>query len=935
MLSYALKRVTRSTLLFAALLLGVILASTFFAGINIGADTTAKAALDQQLDQVVVDLTVYDNYGTSLSSANWVSASEKFASVDGVVGGEVITRVYSFLDSKETWFLDFRTVGLFHDSRVYDGLTVVSGASSLQENETYVWIGSEDSDQIELGDVLSFNYTLSSFEYPPENVSLNLEVVGFVSLDEDALAIASGDYGRRMYMPFSGIDYSSDSGLGYPLNLLITDWEKTFAKLVDKVYSSNLMYSPFDTQIMGFIDRETVINPWSIDASQEALTRIGMQIDNKLAEFGLNSYNNLEYILLEYQFLSMSMRLSFLVVAIPVFFVAWYVGSTVSQVSFNLRRREIGLLSARGFSSGQLFRLFLSESLVIGILGGLIGLGLSFVLSPYFIPSLGPEFGGLSPVLSLDLVLLVIGFSTALTFLSTFRSSRQSAKLPTLDALREHLYVEETKVYKQKWAFLALFLGSYKLGMTLVGIPNLASYFSGGVPMPSNIFLTILLSLWIVIDGALTPFAPLLFFWGFTKTVIRGSKGFQTLVSVFSRFLGDIGTLATKNVKRNPTRSASVAFLVALIIGYSFLTVGTLASEEDYIIRDVKADVGADISVYLDSVDNATTVMNNVTNLQGVESATLEYSFSGVSSRNTLSITAVEPQEWLSTAYYEDEWFSGQSVTEAFQEMVTDNNTIILARGIASTLDLQINDYIAVTVGDNTSTLRVVGFFGSTSSTSYPLVPDGFSTGSPVRSYVPHSFYNSTDALGSPKILVNLEPEANATLSTAQIRDIDSDNRLVVVSVSEQLENQETNLTLSGTINVQRIGVIFAVVAASVATSLIALVSLQERKKEVAIMNIRGLSLKQVTTMLLSESLSVVIFATVIGCVVGMILIYGNVVAANAETYASIVSHRIVFPLDSILILAVSLILVFLSTILPVILITRRYVSKLERIVRS
>lgn len=47
MFSYALKRVTRSAWLFAALLLGVVLASTFFAGINVSADTTAKAALDQ------------------------------------------------------------------------------------------------------------------------------------------------------------------------------------------------------------------------------------------------------------------------------------------------------------------------------------------------------------------------------------------------------------------------------------------------------------------------------------------------------------------------------------------------------------------------------------------------------------------------------------------------------------------------------------------------------------------------------------------------------------------------------------------------------------------------------------------------------------------------------------------------------------------------
>jgi putative ABC transport system permease protein len=922
-LSYALKRVTRSTWLFAALLLGVILASTFFAGINIGADTTAKAALDQQLDQMVVDLTVSSVYRMPLSSTNWIAASERLASVDGIVGSEVITRVFSPFESNETRFMDFRVVGVSEGSRVYDGLTVVSGASSLQANETYVWIGTEDADKIELNDVLTFNYTLSGSGQTSKALSLNLTVVGFVSLDEDALALASGDYSRRIYISYSGIDYV---GSDYPFNLIITDWEKTFAALVDRVHSSNpiLSYSAFSTEIMGFIDRETVINPWSVDASQDALKRMVLQIDNELAEFGLTTYCTLEYTLSEYMFLSMSMRLTFLVVAIPVFFVAWYVGSTVSHVSFNLRRREIGLLSAKGFSSGQLFRLFLSESLVIGIVGGLIGVGLSFVLSPYFIPNLGIKFGEVPPVLTNELIILVLVFSTGLTLLSTFSASRRSAKLSTIDALREHMYVEETKAYKQKLPLAALFLGSYKIGMTLLGIPSLIQYFSGNPLTSSNIFLTILLGIWMIIDAGLTPVAPLLFFWGFTKVFVCGSKGFQKLVSVFSRFLGDIGTLATKNVKRNPVRVASVAFLVALVIGYGFLTVGTLASEEDYIVRQVKADVGADISVSLAAADNASAVMSNITDLQGVSSTTLEYSFMGEAGTIRLSMIAVEPQEWLSTAYYENEWFSRQSPTESFQEMAADNNTIVLARGIADTLALQLNDYITVTVGDTTSKLRVVGFFGLASTREYQFL-----------SYVPHNFYNSTAALASAKILVNLEPNADGTSSAAQIRDLDSDDISSVYSVSEQLEQRETNLTLSGSINVQRIGVIFTVVAASVATALVALVSLQERKKEVAIMNIRGLSFKQVATMLLAESLSVVIFATVIGCVVGIIIVHGNTAAYTTESYASLVSHRMVFPPDAILTLAVSVLLVFLSTILPIILVTRRYVSNLERIVRS
>ncbi len=927
MFSYAVKRVTRSLGLFGALLLGIILASTFFAGINVGADTTAKAALDQQLSRVSVDVIIRGGYRVPLSSANWTTASERVALVDNVVDNEIISTTGSYAETNETDFEAFTTVGIVDDSRVYSGLSVMSGASSLQENETYVWAGSEDADKLKINDTLTFNYTVRAFGDSPIEFFLPLQfkVVGFVSLDETALAISSGEYQRGdgiIIPPSPGVEATS----WYSRNILITSWEKTFAKLIDEIYFSDVTYTPFNTEILGFIDREAVINPWDIGASQETINRLILQINNNVAEFDLSAYSNLQMTLNSYQFLSLALRLTFLVVALPVFFVAWYVGSTVSDVSFNLRRREIGLLSAKGFSSGQLLRLFLTESLLIGIIGGLIGVGLSFILSPYFIPSLGTEFGGTFPVLTIELILLAIVFSTGITLLSTFNPSRRAAKLPVMEALKEHLYVEETKPYKQKLPLMALFLGSYKIVMTLVGIPSLAQYFAGRPPPTTNIFLIILFAVWIVIDTILTPIGPLLFFWGFTKTLIRGSQGFQKLLKGAAKFLGDIGTLATKNMKRNPVRAASVAFLVALIIGYGFQTVGTLASEEDYANRQVKANVGADISVSLDALGNATAVMNNITELQGIKSSTLEYSFPARASSLSLSLIAVEPQEWLSTAYYENEWFSGQSVTTAFQELATDNNTIILERSIAKNLDLEINDLITVTINFTTTKLRVVGFFGPREG-----------VGSNFWSYISHNFYRAiaSDGEASERILVKLEPHANGTRLATQILALNSKDIAEVYSVSEQLEQRETNLFLSGTINVQRIGVIFAVVAASVATSLVALVSLQERKKEVAIMNIRGLSFKQLVTMLLAENLSIVVFATIIGGVVGMIIVHGNTVALNTNQFTSLVSHRLVFPPDAILTLLVSVILVFSSTLLPVIIITRKYISKLERIVRT
>jgi len=88
--------------------------------------------------------------------------------------------------------------------------------------------------------------------------------------------------------------------------------------------------------------------------------------------------------------------------------------------------------------------------------------------------------------------------------------------------------------------------------------------------------------------------------------------------------------------------------------------------------------------------------------------------------------------------------------------------------------------------------------------------------------------------------------------------------------------------------------------------------------------------------MLLTENLAVVSFAVLLGTMVGLIIVYGNVSAANTIPYSySILIHHMVFPMDTILTLFACFVLVFASTIIPVIVMSRRYVSRLERIVRE
>jgi putative ABC transport system permease protein len=638
------------------------------------------------------------------------------------------------------------------------------------------------------------------------------------------------------------------------------------------------------------------------------------------------------------------MSLRFLITALPVFFMAWYMGTTVSDVSLNLRRREIGLLLTKGFSRSQLLRMLLTEATLIGLIGGLIGVGLSLLLSPFFVKAGGGQWFSGAPVVGIETVILAVIFGVIITFLSMFLPARRASQLETVEVLRVYRYVEEVKPFKQRWPWIALILGTYKIIIWLLGI-NLNTL-APAWTLSTNIIVVILWGAWILFDGLLGYIGPILFFWGLTKLLIRGSLKFQELTAKMARFLGDLGSLATKNVQRNPARAASIAFLIALIIGYSFQVTGAYASERDYTIRQIKFNVGADISVTLTTLVNASQTMNQIEGLSGVSSTILEYSFHSEAGwvYELLELKAVDPEKWLTTAFYEGEWFTGNDAAPAFQQMATDNNTIILDRRITSWLNLDLNDAITLIFGENeTRSLRIVGFFGAKS-------PEGsYSTGGispfygiPLDAYVPEGLYYlvKDNVYATGKILVKPASGVDGKDVADQIREFEANNIGTVYSIAEELQEWQSDVRLSGPLNVQLLGVAFAVVAASIGTALVTLVSLKERRKEMSIMSIRGLSFKQLATMLLTENLGVVSFAVLLGTVVGLIIVYGNMSAANiTPSYMpgpqSILTHHMVFPMDMILTLFACFVLVFTSTIIPIIVMSRKYVSRLERIVRE
>jgi ABC-type antimicrobial peptide transport system permease subunit len=928
---YALKHFMRSWKLFLALFVGIVLASAFFAGIDIKANVTARKALDQELSQIYAD---YELSQPDLNSTKLAAIRDKALEINGVLGAEIISRSYlgsmTLLSENGTFEYIAATVSsIDENSRVYDGwLNKPSGG--IGENETYVLENSPLGAKVKIGDFIAVNFSLAGRYEDVSFVPLTLEVKGFAALSDDAYSIASG-YGQWIGPVFSGPQ--GYSGMMGRSDLLLVSWNKTMAKIHD--ISTGMYLQP---TILVYVNRQALISAWDVQTSISNVEAVKNDIQNKIAtELGFSTlfYDALQQRLQTYLNTSITIRFSFTLVSLPIFFVAWYMGTTVSDVSFNLRRREIGLLSTKGFSRGQILRIFLTETFLIGFVGGLLGVLVGFLLNPLF-TQFSMDYAFNLQMISPYTVIFTVAFGVIIALLSTFSSARRASHLPTVDALREYMPVDTMRAYRKRLTWLALILGAYKIGVFAAGI-NMTQTLSRAMFAGGNFIITLPVGIWIAVDSVLNYVGPLLFFWGFTKLFIQGSLEFQALTTRLAKFLGDLGALATKNVRRNPARPAAMAFLIALIVGYSFQVTGQLASEHDFAVRQTYAQVGSDISVNLASANNAShtlgVIMTNVSD--SVKNATIETSFSGQApSGNSVTLKAVEPDSWLKTAYYEGGWFSGADAAAAFNLLRTKNDTIVIERSVARRYSLDIGGFISIEFGSmdgKTQKLEIVGFFGPDQSTDQS---GAFYTGF-YWSYVSNAIWEEARNYtgSSSRILIKLKDGVNSTNIAETLRKIGEPNISYVQSFSEQWEQSQSNIVTLGSLDVQRLGIVFAVLAASVGTALVSTVSLKERSREAAIMSVKGLSYKQLLVMFLAENMAIVVFSLVLGAVVGMITLNGNLAALDTMN-ADLVRHNLVFPLDTTLMLVSCAGLILASTIVPILIMTRNYVTNLERMVR-
>ena len=103
----------------------------------------------------------------------------------------------------------------------------------------------------------------------------------------------------------------------------------------------------------------------------------------------------------------------------------------IMMVSVTERTREIGIRKALGATFQNIMMQFLIESVVIGVIGGLIGIAFGCAASGII-----AEFGGFNTVITLFPILLSFTFSVGIGLFFGIYPARKAAKLDPIEALR-------------------------------------------------------------------------------------------------------------------------------------------------------------------------------------------------------------------------------------------------------------------------------------------------------------------------------------------------------------------------------------------------------------------------------------------------------------------------------------------------------------------
>jgi putative ABC transport system permease protein len=513
-------------------------------------------------------------------------------------------------------------------------------------------------------------------------------------------------------------------------------------------------------------------------------------------------------------------------------------------------RGELALLRARGARRRELLMLAIAESAVLGILGGLLGAGLSAAVTSAAVT------GGAH--LTVSRTALVVAVCVALAFLGAACARVGTGVrmlLSTVADARRAVRRERSPLWRRLGLdFIALAVSGLIYWLTA------RTGFSAVVNPDSNPTLSLAVYMF---------FAPALLWIGVTLLLVRArGRLFGWLARRLARRnAGDWGALLLASAARRGEAINRGLIVLGLLLAFGVSLGVFTATYDQQTSIDARLTLGGDVTVTAPPGAVAQLALESrVKRVPGVAATTAvdhSYAYVGPDLQDTYGIDAHTIARATSLR---DSYFLGASALQTLARLRARADGILVSKETIGDYSLSLGDLLKLRVLDHkTGRFAVVPFHVAGIVQEFPSAPrDSFMVAN-------LSYLQAADHSGGPNVIfaaASTDPASVARRVAAATRA----EGTTVKDIRQQAAQTSSSITAVDLGGIRDIEEIFAIALAAAAMALFVGLALSERRRELATMAAVGAPLRRIAAFLWSEAALVLALSLTLAASLGLLL---------------------------------------------------------------
>jgi putative ABC transport system permease protein len=543
-------------------------------------------------------------------------------------------------------------------------------------------------------------------------------------------------------------------------------------------------------------------------------------------------------------------KVLFLFLGLPGVLLAAYLSRYAGSLLAQAQRRERATLRARGAGPAQLLKALTYNTVAIGIVGSLLGLGLGFAgLLVLFGRSALTSASPQSYLLSAGLALAAGVLTTAVAL---YLPGRRALTREVSEERREMEAVQDVPGWLRIRLDLVLLLAAAVVGTI--------TYLAGGYKPTAAEGQSVSLSFYVLL-------APLLGWIGASLLGVRLLLALAHRLPDSTR--GQFGSTVAGTLRRSLRRrsqalaSGVIAISLAVAFGVSLtLFISTYQMEK---LNDARFVVGSDLRVTPSVLSPQPSSFASSLQVPGVAAVSPVLTGSAIVGNDKRALVAVDPASLQKVASLPDSFFIGSSAASVMSSLRSDPSGILVSDELARTFNVQPGDPVNVRLTNaagklQPATVHAVGRFKN-----FPGFPQGIDLVANL------GYYQAATSVTPVDFFLVKAGQPDDAFVASLASSLRSGSVPVLVDTTTTAVNRDQSSLAS--LNLRGLGRLesfYTVLMSGAGVGIFTFGLLLQRRKEYVTMRALGMRMSQVRALVLGEAGTVAGLSLVLGSLVGL-----------------------------------------------------------------